>query len=92
MSKTILSKMKERLNSSKGTACDAAMKKKFNITTETSYNFIDMRLVTYRIGGLKFTKKQLDFLEGFSEGYCVAMDIVTKKDRKDTAKRLAAKP
>lgn len=52
------------------------MKERFKIDVENNWNFLDMRLVTTRVDGQKFTKEQKTFLSGYSEGFGAAMGMV----------------
>ena len=57
------------------------MAEEFNgLEVHSYWNIMAMRLVTERIDGKEFTRKQHDFLRAYSEGYSRAMDRVREAD------------
>lgn len=58
---------------------DAKFKEKFRRNLVTSYNLFAMRLVSTPKNGNPLTIKQKAWIEGFSEGFYEAMNLVHDK-------------
>jgi hypothetical protein len=54
----------------------ARVRDKFGIEVKTEWNFISGALVTSRENEKDFTRKQLDFIEAYSDGYEDAMNQI----------------
>lgn len=52
------------------------MRKRYGVEVENTWGFIAQRLVTRRADGEDFTLEQMRFLEGYSEGFAAAMELV----------------
>ena len=74
---TILQKMSTKLNEDFRTKIIEAMYEKFKLEVENDFNFINMRLTTFRVDEEPFTQEQNDFLEAFSKGFREAMNLVS---------------
>lgn len=58
----------------------AAFTDRFQMKLSTSWNIIDMRLVSRREDGRPLTKEQSNWIDAYSHGYTEAMDQVTLKE------------
>lgn len=66
----------KRLREAFSDRLDAEFKKKFRRNLVTSYNLFAMRLVSTPKNGKLLTVKQKAWIEGFSEGFYIAMNLV----------------
>lgn len=66
------------------TAMPAFAKRKLGIDIETTFNIWSMNLVSHKIDGTDFTKKQLAQMNAFEEGYLeawqMAQDVADGKE------------
>lgn len=66
------------------TAMPAFAKKKLGIEIETTYNIFSMNLVSRKVDGSSFTKKQLAQMSAYEEGYLeawqMAQDVADGKE------------
>jgi hypothetical protein len=72
---TIKEKLYKQINESFRDKLDEAMRVK-GVDVETTYNFLEGHLVTKTVDGTDMTQEQMEYLKGFSDGYCEAMQQI----------------
>lgn len=77
MPKTVRQKLAAMLNEAYRAEFVKAMKDRYNLDVTCEYNIFQMRLISNRVDGKRFTTAQHTFAEGYSEGFAKAMALVS---------------
>jgi hypothetical protein len=72
--------LSKKINAEFRNKLKAKVKEKFDIEVKTEWNFISGALVTSRENGKDFTRKHLDFIEAYSDGYEDAMNQIKESE------------
>lgn len=72
----IATKIRKRVENEFSEKLDIAFKEKMNYQLLTEYNFFSMQRVSSRVDGKPLTKTQREFINGFSEGYWMAIEQI----------------
>lgn len=78
MSTTKLGRMARTLNDDFRDHLAKAMREKFGLEVETLFSIVAGALVTTRADGEDFTPEQMAWMQAWSDGYGVALDLVRR--------------
>ena len=74
---TKLEKMASKLNEDFRDKLIGEMKNVFGIEVENDFSIFSMQLTTRRVDGEDFTIEEMKYLEGYSNGFAAAMNLVS---------------
>ena len=84
---TKLTNMRRELEKEFQTALHEAFMKKFSVQIETSFSIFTMETVSKRVDGQDFTIDEHAFIQGWSDGYGKAVNMVLFRDCDDDYQR-----